>query len=130
VGQLAVVLQRLHCAFYHSAVRCWSPARILIVDDETAILGLLSATFRTEGYEVSTATSGEQALTICETTSFDAVLSDVTMPGIDGHQNRRANSRRNARRGRGVDVWVPHGLHRGLLRGDKTLHVAAETFST
>jgi two-component system, chemotaxis family, CheB/CheR fusion protein len=60
--------------------------RILIVDDEKAILGLLSCAFRKAGYEVTTATSGEQALAVCETNSFDAVLSDVTMPGIDGHQ--------------------------------------------
>lgn len=61
-------------------------ARLLIVDDEKAILSLLSAAFRKAGYEVTTATSGEEALAICETRSFDAVLSDVTMPGIDGHQ--------------------------------------------
>jgi CheY-like chemotaxis protein len=60
--------------------------RILIVDDETAILGLLSAVFRRAGYEVTTATSGEQALAICQTQAFDAVLSDVSMLGIDGHQ--------------------------------------------
>jgi DNA-binding NtrC family response regulator len=60
--------------------------RILIIDDEKAILGLLSLSFRREGYEVITAMSGEQALAICETDSFDAVLSDVSMPGIDGHQ--------------------------------------------
>jgi CheY-like chemotaxis protein len=61
-------------------------ARILIVDDESAILNLLSAAFRKAGYEVTTAKSGEQALEICQTAEFDAVLSDVSMPGIDGHQ--------------------------------------------
>jgi len=60
--------------------------RILIVDDEVAILTLLSRSFRKAGYEVTTARSGEEALAICETNSFDAVLSDVTMGGIDGHQ--------------------------------------------
>ncbi len=59
---------------------------ILIVDDESAILGLLSITFRKAGYEVTTAGSGEQALAICQANRFDAVLSDVSMPGIDGHQ--------------------------------------------
>lgn len=60
--------------------------RILIIDDESPILGLLSAVFSRAGYEVTTATSGEQALAICQTETFDAVLSDVSMPGIDGHQ--------------------------------------------
>ena len=60
--------------------------RILIVDDEILILKLLSYSFRKAGYDVTTACSGEQALAICDGKSFDAVLSDVTMPGIDGHQ--------------------------------------------
>jgi DNA-binding NtrC family response regulator len=60
--------------------------RILIVDDEQAILGLLARAFCRAGYEVARATSGEQALAICESNTFDAVLSDVTMTGIDGHQ--------------------------------------------
>jgi CheY-like chemotaxis protein len=60
--------------------------RILIVDDEVAILKLLSHSFRRAGYDVTSATSGEQALAICETNTFDAILSDVSMTGIDGHQ--------------------------------------------
>jgi DNA-binding NtrC family response regulator len=60
--------------------------RILIVDDEIAILKLFWYSFRKAGYEVTTASSGEQALAICENKNFDAVLSDVTMTGIDGHQ--------------------------------------------
>ena len=60
--------------------------RILIIDDEYAILGLMSLAFRKAGFDVTTANSGESAVAICETERFDAVLSDVTMSGIDGHQ--------------------------------------------
>jgi DNA-binding NtrC family response regulator len=60
--------------------------RILIIDDEFAILGLMSFAFSRAGFDVTTATSGECALEICQTEKFDAVLSDVTMPGMDGHQ--------------------------------------------
>jgi DNA-binding NtrC family response regulator len=81
--------------------------RILIVDDERAILGLLSAAFCRAGYEVATATSGEQALAICQTQTFDAVLSDVSMPGIDGHQTV---SRIRARTP-GVVTVLMSGLH-------------------
>ena len=42
--------------------------------------------FREAGYEVTAASSGEEAMQICASQGFDAVLSDVTMPGIDGHQ--------------------------------------------
>lgn len=63
--------------------------KLLIVDDEAAILRLLSYAFTNAGYEVATAMTGEQALEICETGSFDVVLSDVQMPGIDGFQTVR-----------------------------------------
>jgi DNA-binding NtrC family response regulator len=86
--------------------------RILIVDDETAILGLLSGTFRKAGYEVNTVTSGKLALDISETTSFDAVLSDVTMPGIDSHQTV---SRIRARMPNVVAVLIS-GFHMACTR--------------
>jgi len=59
--------------------------RILIVDDERAILALLSAAFRSAGYEVRTAADGNEALGLCASESFDVVLSDVVMPSINGH---------------------------------------------
>lgn len=59
--------------------------RILIVDDERAILALLSAAFQSAGYEVRTATDGNEALGLCALEAFDVVLSDVVMPSINGH---------------------------------------------
>jgi DNA-binding NtrC family response regulator len=59
--------------------------RILIVDDEPGIRTLLSLTFRRAGYEVKTASSPFKAMEICAAEPFDAVLSDVEMPGMDGH---------------------------------------------
>ena len=58
--------------------------RILVVDDEELIRALLSELFTAEGYEVTTAVDGEQALELLGTERFDLVLTDLIMPGLDG----------------------------------------------
>lgn len=57
---------------------------ILIVDDEPRYLRLLEANLRTEGYEVSVAQDGVQALDIFSSQPIDLVLLDVMMPRLDG----------------------------------------------
>jgi two-component system, NtrC family, nitrogen regulation response regulator NtrX len=57
---------------------------ILIVDDETSILKSLRGLLADEGFEVSTAPNGYQALKIIEKETPDLVLLDIWMPGIDG----------------------------------------------
>jgi two-component system response regulator FlrC len=58
---------------------------ILIVDDERAIRALLLRSFDRAGFEVTLAESAVAAMTLCGSKTFDAVLSDVDMPGINGH---------------------------------------------
>jgi DNA-binding response OmpR family regulator len=58
--------------------------RILVVDDEKALLELVSAILKGEGYEVSIANSGPKALEILEREEFDLILLDVMMPDMDG----------------------------------------------
>ena len=57
---------------------------ILIVDDEEMLRDLLQNVFRTEGAAVTTAESSQKALQLCQNQSFDAVITDVRMPGGDG----------------------------------------------
>ena len=57
---------------------------VLIVDDELSILKSLSGLLSDEGFGVTTASNGYEALKIIETESPDLVLLDVWMPGIDG----------------------------------------------
>jgi two-component system, NtrC family, nitrogen regulation response regulator NtrX len=57
---------------------------ILIVDDEPSILKALVGILSDEGFEVSTALNGYEALKIIDTESPDLVLLDIWMPGIDG----------------------------------------------
>lgn len=61
-------------------------ARILVVDDNQLNLDLLNARLTMEYYEVATALNGEEALTALDNESYDIVLLDVMMPGIDGFE--------------------------------------------
>ena len=61
-------------------------ARILVVDDVPANLRLLEARLLAEYFEVLTATSGPQALELCETGRVDVVLLDIMMPDMDGFE--------------------------------------------
>jgi two-component system, NtrC family, nitrogen regulation response regulator NtrX len=57
---------------------------ILIVDDESGIRESLGALLRDEGYEVETASSGEECLDQLKRRPFDLVLLDVWLPQMDG----------------------------------------------
>jgi two-component system, OmpR family, response regulator len=61
-------------------------ARLLVVDDEETILGLLSGSLRFAGFEVATAASGAEALRAAAASRPDLVLLDVTMPDGDGFE--------------------------------------------
>ncbi len=64
-------------------------ARILIVDDETRIVHLVSMNLELEGFEVISASSGLQALERVRTDLPDLVLLDVMMPELDGFETLR-----------------------------------------
>lgn len=59
-------------------------SRILIVDDEKSVRETLREMLEYEGYEVVEADSGLQALDLFSQNSFDVVLCDIKMPGMDG----------------------------------------------
>jgi CheY-like chemotaxis protein len=61
-------------------------ARILVVDDEPDIGVLVKMTLEGEGHQVSVAADGEAALALVDGEAFDAVILDVTMPGMDGFE--------------------------------------------
>lgn len=61
-------------------------ARVLIVDDIPTNVRLLEARLTAEYYEVLTASSGAQALDICQNQEVDIVLLDVMMPEMDGFE--------------------------------------------
>jgi len=64
--------------------------RILVVDDEAKLLRAVAVTLREEGYEVTTARGGAEALVAVNASVPDLVVSDIRMPGMDGYQLARA----------------------------------------
>jgi DNA-binding response OmpR family regulator len=58
--------------------------RILLVDDEQSIQKLLAYPLRKEGYEVVSATTGQEALDRFREDRFDLVVLDVMLPQVDG----------------------------------------------
>jgi EAL domain-containing protein (putative c-di-GMP-specific phosphodiesterase class I) len=61
-----------------------APSRILLVDDEPLILRAYAAMLATRAYDVHTAASGAEALEQLRAQSFDVIISDIAMPGLDG----------------------------------------------
>ena len=58
--------------------------RILVVDDEKPVRETLGLLLRQEGYRVVVAECGHTAVSAIETFTFDIVLVDIVMPGMDG----------------------------------------------
>jgi two-component system, sensor histidine kinase and response regulator len=60
--------------------------RILLVDDSATQVEATRAVLERHGFEVATASTGEDALAVAQQAPFDLVLSDVVMPGMSGYQ--------------------------------------------
>ncbi|MCW5205717.1 response regulator transcription factor [Desulfobulbus sp. F5] len=58
--------------------------KILIVEDAEDILELVRYNLAKEGYQVSCAMSGEEALNVVRQATFDLILLDIMLPGLDG----------------------------------------------
>ena len=61
-----------------------SEHRVLIVDDEVEFARLLCERLEARGLAVETVFSGEEALEIAQQKTFDAILLDLAMPGMNG----------------------------------------------
>ncbi|MDQ3046701.1 MAG: response regulator transcription factor [Bacteroidota bacterium] len=61
-----------------------SDYRILLVDDEPDILEFLSYNLKKEGYNVSTANNGKEAITVAKRENPSIIILDVMMPDMDG----------------------------------------------
>jgi two-component system response regulator AtoC len=57
---------------------------VLVADDEFSIRQTLSLSLQEQGYEVRAVSNGEEALAELESRDYDAVISDVRMPRVDG----------------------------------------------
>jgi CheY-like chemotaxis protein len=70
--------------------------KILVVDDELSVRELLRDLIESEGHQVTLASSGAEALALFRATKFEAVFTDIGMPGMSGwelaHAIRELNS--------------------------------------
>jgi two-component system OmpR family response regulator len=73
--------------------------RVLVVEDEVKMAALIRRGLVEQGLTVDVAVSGEQALLMAGTATYDAVVLDVMLPGMDGFAT--------CRRLREEDVWAP-----------------------
>ena len=73
--------------------------RVLIVEDEVKMAGLVRRGLREEGMAADVATRGEDALWMAGSTAYDAIVMDVMLPGLDGFET--------CRRLRRDGVWAP-----------------------
>jgi DNA-binding NtrC family response regulator len=60
--------------------------KILVVDDEEGARDLFNTILTDEGYDVSLANGGEEALVLFKSNPFDLVITDIKMPIMDGLQ--------------------------------------------
>ena len=91
--------------------------RVLVVDDEAEIADLMRAMLEGAGYEVATAESGAVALEMLAEVRFDATVSDLRMPDVDGAALWREVSQRQ-----------PHLAQRMLFVTGDTLSPGAKRF--
>jgi two-component system OmpR family response regulator len=73
--------------------------RVLIVEDEVKMAGLIRRGMREQGLAADVAIKGEDALWMAAATPYDAIVLDVMLPGIDGFET--------CRRLREKGVWAP-----------------------
>ena len=64
--------------------------KVLFIDDEKDFLDIIAERIGAHGMDVSTATSVEDALHMVEEESFDVVIMDFMMPGMNGFQTLKA----------------------------------------
>lgn len=91
-----------------------TPATVLVVDDDELLTKSIARLLRAQGCVVKTANCGEEATRRVSEERFDVVLSDISMPGMDGIQLLR--------RLRESDLLVPFVL----ITGDPAVSTAIE----
>ena len=66
------------------AIRQHNEVRILVVEDEASVCQSLAAALEADGFEVETATTGGQGLSLATSRSYDLILLDVLLPVVGG----------------------------------------------
>lgn len=102
--------------------------RLLVVEDDPTISGMLGKVLMEEGYDVSVCDDGDKALQLLNTTSFDLALLDLHVPHRSGFDLLREIRQKNSDSGAFVPVIVLTGVY--TSRNDKitSLDAGADDF--
>ncbi len=98
-------------------------ASVLLVDDETDFLELLSERLRNRGMIVTAVTCGEEALGRIDRQDFDIVVIDLSMPGMDGIETIKKIKTRRPQ----IETIILTG-HATLKSGIEAMKSGAEDF--
>jgi DNA-binding NtrC family response regulator len=98
-------------------------ASVLLVDDEEQFLQVLSERLTNRGLNVSSVTSGEEAIAMVENKNFDAVVVDLAMPGIDGIETTKKIKEKRP----DLEIIILTG-HATVKAGIEAMKLGAEDF--
>lgn len=101
--------------------------RILVVDDEPDITGLVAYHLARSGYRVSTATSGQEALNAAREERPDLVVLDLMLPGVSGYDVLRELRKRKETRDVGIILLTARREEADRIRG---LELGADDYLT
>jgi CheY-like chemotaxis protein len=102
-------------------------ARVMAVDDDPVIRGLLEVNLEMEGHEVVTAVDGRDALDRVHEDPPDLILLDVMMPHVDGWQVARELKRDPATRGIPVVFLTARAMEADVRKGTE---IGVESYVT
>jgi GAF domain-containing protein/DNA-binding response OmpR family regulator len=105
-------------------------ARVLIVDDEPAVRGVLATMLAEAGLTVTEAASGREALGRCAEEPFDLLVSDLSMPGMSGWEVAAVCRERFPHLPVGLITGWGDQLDRGQLERHRVRFVIAKPFET
>jgi CheY-like chemotaxis protein len=91
------------------------PRTLLLVEDNELFRGMLRSLLEMRGYTVVVARNGQEGLATAASQTFDGVLSDVDMPGMDGFEFCSQLREQNKAAGLDVPVWIMTGMFRPAL---------------
>jgi two-component system cell cycle response regulator CpdR len=70
--------------------------RILLAEDDESLRGFLTRALERAGYEVVSCADGEEALVALDDGTYDLLLTDIVMPGVDGIEVARQAAARDS----------------------------------
>lgn len=103
-------------------------ARILLAEDDEAMRNFLEMALRRAGHEVVAATDGLEALAALDSDeSFDLLLTDIVMPGMDGIELSRTATKRHPKL-KVMFITGFAGVARSHSAADKNAHILSKPF--